>query len=395
MKKALAIAIPAFLILIGVVTTLHFLEDKAQNQILRVSGNMEVTQASLSFKIPGILLERLVDEGQRVSAGQLIAKLESTDQQLAVTKAEAGLVHSKAFLAELEAGSRPEEIKAAWAQVQKARSALAELERGSREQEIADARAELERALAAAQGARSQFLVAKADYGRFKRLLEDNVISPYEYDAVLKKYETAQSTLEEANARVLSSREKLSLRLEGPRTEQIDQARAAFRRAQAEHALVKAGPRQEAIDQARAQVQVARESLREAKQHLAYTRLYSPFEGVILSKAAEKGEYLNPGSPVVSVGDLNHIWLRAYVNETDLGRIKQGQAATVTTDTYPAKTYQGHISFISSEAEFTPKSVQTFEERVKLVYRIKIDIHNPDWELKPGMPGDALIRTGG
>jgi HlyD family secretion protein len=104
------------------------------------------------------------------------------------------------------------------------------------------------------------------------------------------------------------------------------------------------------------------------------------------------GEVVSPGTPVVSIADLEHVWLRAYVAETDLGRIHWGQAVTVTTDTYPGKTYKGRISFISPQAEFTPKSVETHKERVTLVYRMKIDLENSNLELKPGMPADAVIE---
>ncbi len=103
---------------------------------------------------------------------------------------------------------------------------------------------------------------------------------------------------------------------------------------------------------------------------------------------------MQPGTPVVTLADLDHVWLRAYVAETDLGRIRWGQAATVHTDTYPDKAYPGQISFIASEAEFTPKSVETHKERVTLVYRIKINVENPRHELKPGMPADATIHLG-
>ena len=115
---------------------------------------------------------------------------------------------------------------------------------------------------------------------------------------------------------------------------------------------------------------------------------------MITVRQAEMGEVVSPGSPVVTLADLDHIWLRAYLAETDLGRIHWGQEATITTDTYPGKQYHGRISFISSSAEFTPKSVQTYTERVTLVYRIKIDIDNPNHELKPGMPADAHIESG-
>ena len=109
-------------------------------------------------------------------------------------------------------------------------------------------------------------------------------------------------------------------------------------------------------------------------------------------RQAELGEVVAPGSPVVTLADLDHIWLRAYIAETDLGSIHWGQEATVTTDTYPGKQYHGRISFIAPNAEFTPKSVQTYTERVTLVYRIKIDIDNPNHELKPGMPADAHLE---
>ena len=127
---------------------------------------------------------------------------------------------------------------------------------------------------------------------------------------------------------------------------------------------------------------------------LGYTVLRAPFSGVILVRQTELGEVMQPGTPVVTLADLDHVWLRAYVSETDLGKIRWGQSATVTTDTYPGKKYPGRISFISSSAEFTPKSVETHQERVTLVYRIKIDVENPTHELKPGMPADALIQLG-
>jgi HlyD family secretion protein len=145
------------------------------------------------------------------------------------------------------------------------------------------------------------------------------------------------------------------------------------------------------IDVARAGVRSAREQLRLARILLGYTVLRAPFAGVILVRQAELGEVMLPGTPVVTLADLGHVWLRAYVRETDLGRIRWGQAAVIRTDTYPDRRYPGRISFISSKAEFTPKSVETHAERVTLVYRIRIDVENPAHELKPGMPADATI----
>ncbi|HXK62589.1 MAG TPA: HlyD family efflux transporter periplasmic adaptor subunit, partial [Acidobacteriota bacterium] len=117
----------------------------------------------------------------------------------------------------------------------------------------------------------------------------------------------------------------------------------------------------------------------------------SPVDGVVLVKSAERGEVIAAGSTILTVGDIEHPWLRGYVSETDLGRIKLGMPVKVMTDSFPGKVYKGKISFISSEAEFTPKQIQTPEERVKLVYRIKVDVENPNHELKSNMPADAEI----
>jgi len=124
---------------------------------------------------------------------------------------------------------------------------------------------------------------------------------------------------------------------------------------------------------------------------LADTIALSPVDGVVLVKSADPGEILGVGTTVVTVGDIDHPWLRGYVNETDLGKIKIGSKAVVRTDSYPGKVYDGRVSFIASEAEFTPKQIQTQEERVKLVYRIKIEVENPKRELKSNMPADAEI----
>jgi HlyD family secretion protein len=142
---------------------------------------------------------------------------------------------------------------------------------------------------------------------------------------------------------------------------------------------------------AEANAKAAADSVRLAKIMLDYTVLRAPFSGVILVRNAELGEAVQPGTPIVTLADLDHVWLRAYVNESDLGKIAWGQPAIVTTDTWPGRHYAGRLSFISSEAEFTPKSVETHAERVTLVYRIKIDVDNPQHLLKPGMPADALI----
>ncbi|HEX5773097.1 MAG TPA: efflux RND transporter periplasmic adaptor subunit [Geomobilimonas sp.] len=305
-----------------------FRNSRPTDGAVRVSGNIEITSVEASFKIPGRVMERLVDEGVRVEAGQLVARLDSTDLAKEVALRQADVQAARAVLAELEAGSRKEEI-------------------GQAEATLARAEAEATR--------------ADADFTRVKNLFERDVVSRRDLD-------NARAATDAATANVRLARESLTLFRKGPRRERIDQGRAGAKEAEAALAI--------------------------ARERLSYATLAAPSAGMVMAKHVEPGEQVAPGTPVITIGDMENTWVRAYINETDLGRVKLGQEVRVTTDTYPGKSYQGKISFIASEAEFTPKSVQTQKERVKLVYRIKITIPNPDMELKPGMPADGVIVTG-
>jgi HlyD family secretion protein len=348
---------------------------------IRVSGNIEVTDAELSFKIPGRVEARPVDEGQTVTKGQTVALLDSKDLSQEASRSKAEVEAARAALAKLEAGSRPEEIAEAQAAASQAKARLEELEAGSRPQEIAAAEA-------AYQSAHADAKRLADDFDRYSGLYKKQLVSTQQYEA-------ARTASQMAEARERQAKEQLDLLKEGPRKEEIAQARDAYAQAEQRYTLVKIGPRREDIQQARARLDQARQSLALVETRLGYATLVSPMPGLVLSKSIEPGEYVSAGTPIVTVADLKNVWLRAYVNETDLGRVKLGQRVRVTTDTYPGKAYEGRVSFISSQAEFTPKSVQTEKVRVKLVYRIKIDIKNPNMELKPGMPADAEILTGG
>jgi HlyD family secretion protein len=179
----------------------------------------------------------------------------------------------------------------------------------------------------------------------------------------------------------------------------VDQAKTAVERAQAtldrqQQALneLQEGTRKEQIAVDRADVQQAVQSAGISRVRLGYTTLNAPFDGVITVREAELGEVVAPGTPIYTLADLAHIWVQVYVPETNLGEVHWGQDCAVTTDTYPGKTYHGRVSFISSQAEFTPKTVQTTAERVTLVYLVKVDVDNPNLELKPGMPADVSIQ---
>jgi HlyD family secretion protein len=172
-----------------------------------------------------------------------------------------------------------------------------------------------------------------------------------------------------------------------------DLARTAAREAAATvaHDAALAQVAQANIGLAKASEAAARAKLALDDITLSYTTLRAPFSGVIAVREAELGQLAAPGVAIVTLDDLDHVWLRAYINEPDLGKIRLGEAVDVTTDTYPGKIYAGRISFISPEAEFTPKTVETHAERVTLVYRVRIDLANPAHELLPGMPADARI----
>lgn len=256
-----------------------------------------------------------------------------------------------ALVARLDPADLEREAARAEAAAAASRAQLDELEHGSRPEEVRQGQAAL-------ASAKADLDRASADFERVSSLHREGVLSRRDYDASL-------SARDMASARLSQAEESLALLRRGPRAEKIEAAKAQFEQAGAALAL--------------------------ARSRLEKARLVSPMDGVILSKHAEPGEVLSAGSPVVTTADLAKVWVRAFVEETDLGRIKLGQRATVTTDTYPGKPIEGRVSFISSEAEFTPKSVQTKKERVKLVYRVKVDVPNASGMLKPGMPVDLVI----
>lgn len=394
MKKRLRIVIPLLLLLVGGIFAYNTLNHRNDGTSLRFSGNIEVTESQMSFRIPGRLEERLVEEGDTVVARQTLARLEKTDQTIALAQTTANLAYTEAVLAELEAGSRKEDIDRAEAKVMQARHSLTELRNGTRIQEIRSAKADLDSAMAAEQSAIVRLKQAKIDLDRYVNLFKEESVSKNALETYQILHETSENQVKEARARTRAANQKLELLQAGPRIEQIDRAEAALQQTEAEYALIKAGPRTETIEQARAKVQVAAETVKQARQQLNYTFLSAPMDGVVLSIAAEAGEYLNPASPVLTLGRMDKPWLRAYIHESDLGRIKLGQQVSVTTDAFADKKYAGRVSYISSQAEFTPKTVQTFEERVKLMYRIKVLLDNPENELKPGMPADGVIDLG-
>ncbi len=356
-----------------------------------VSGNIELEEVNIAFKTSGRLIERAVDEGDAVRKGQVVARLDRDQLTAQQERETAGLQSSEYQLAQAETSLQWQkatlaaDIEQKKADLAAAEAHLAELKNGSRPQEIQDARAAVEAAQAEADR-------AKRDYERAQTLIKNDDISASQLDQYRDRADSTAASLKSANQR-------LALALAGPRVEQIDAQAAQVERSRALLKMAEANAlelkrREEELATRRAEAARSRASLALIGTQISDTVAESPVDGIVLVKAADVGEVLAPGTTVVTVGDIDHPWLRGYINETDLARVKIGAPARVTTDSYPGKIYRGRVSFISSEAEFTPKQIQTQQERVKLMYRIKIEVENPNHELKSNMPADAEIALG-
>jgi HlyD family secretion protein len=303
------------------------------------SGTAEVTQVRLAFKTSGRIKDLYFDEGDTIQAGQTVAELDSTDEKIAVAAAYANLDYSNAQLSEVLAGSRKQEIK--------------------------NAGAALDMAAANVKKAEAELQLTKSDHERFSAMYKEDTASMRSYEQYKTAYEKALSAKQEADAAYVRAKETLSMVVEGARSE--------------------------AIDKAKAQVAISEHMIIQAKQRLEYTSLATPISGTVLTRSAEPGEFVQAGAVILTAGDLNDMWIRGYVSQPYLGKIALGQKVIITSDSYPDKKYDGVLTYISDEAEFTPKSVQTYDERVNFMYRIKISVENRNNELKHGMPVEGKI----
>jgi HlyD family secretion protein len=358
------------------------------NDIL-VSGNLELTQVDLSFKTAGRMTELAVREGDFVKKGDLIAKLDSAQLEQQLLRDQAAVASAQSSLQQLQtsieyqAATIDSDIIARHADLAQAQAKLDALLAGSRPQEI-------QQAQSGVADAKASNDLARSDWERAQTLFSREDISRSQYDE-------ARAKLDSTAAQLRQAQEHLGLVQEGPRKEDIAGARAQVAQAAAavqtaEANRIELRRKEQQLTEQKAEIDRTRAQVGMTQTQIADATIVAPIDGVVLVKSAEAGEVIAAGTTIVSLGDLAHPWLRAYINETDLGRIKLGGKVKLTTDSFPGKTYDGRISFISSEAEFTPKQIQTKEERVKLVYRIKIDVDNPHQELKNNMPVDGDIQ---
>jgi HlyD family secretion protein len=304
---------------------------------LRASGYVEATEVRVAPEVGGRILELPVDEGDRVAAGAVIARLDTSDTEIALRRAEAERAHATAQLRLLQAGARAEDVRHAQAQ---ADSAEAEI-----------------------PAAESELRAASADLARFEALLAANAGSRKQRDDAATRRDVAAARVVAAKERARAAREALDRVRAGARREELAGARA----------------RVEAVD---AQIAALRKSQADAV-------LESPVAGIVTARLADRGELVAPRAAIVVVTDLDRAWANVYVDEPVVPRLAIGQPIPLVTDA--GQRIDGKITFISPKAEFTPRNVQTAEERTKLVYRIKVTTDNRQGILKSGMPVEAEI----
>lgn len=298
--------------------------------VILASGTVETTEADLGFQTPGRIDSIAADEGDAVTAGQVLAWLDRTElaARVAATRAQEGA----------------------------ARARLLELERGSRSEEVAQGRAHL-------AAAEHRLAEAERSLERTRRLHEGGAVSREQLD----REETATQVL-----------------------------RTQYHTVKEQLALLEQGPRAETIAARRALVRQAAAAVAQAEAALANAVIHAPFDGVVSVRHREPGEVVGGGAPVLTVRNPDDRWVRIYVREDEVGRLALGQPATIAADAYRERSYEGKVVFIADEAEFTPRNVQTTEERVKLVFRVKVRITgDPSGDLKPGLPADVRLVTSG
>jgi HlyD family secretion protein len=312
-------------------------QEPPSNEV-RASGHVEATDVRLAPEVGGRILTLAVKEGDRVEPNALILRLDATDFELAAARAKAERSQADAQLALLEAGSRREDISQAQAQTQAARD------------EVAAARAEL--------------TSAEADLERFEALLKANAGSRKQRDDAGTRRDVAREHVQAAESRVRAAEQSTARLVSGARPQEIAAARARVAAAAAQLATI--------------------------EKSIGDTTLRSPIAGVVTEKLVEVGEMISPRTPAIIITDLAQAWADVFVPEPTVPRIRLGQQATVVTDA-GGPGMPGTVTYISPKAEFTPRNVQTAEERSKLVYRVRVTVDNKEGVLKQGMPVDAVI----
>lgn len=370
LKKVLGL----FLLAVALLIALVFSQNRRVP--LKVSGFLEADDIRPGSRVGGRVKRVLIKEGQSVSKGDLLIELEPYDLLERRAEAVAGLAKAKANYQKLVSGFRVEEIAQAKARIDQLKARLTLLVNGPRQQEIDSAIAELHLADA-------EYRLAKAKHLRIETLFAKKSASVDELD-------TANTELQVAASKKEVKQKKLDLLKEGTRKEEVDEAKAQLKEAEEAWQLLKNGSRQEDIEQAEATVKSAEAVLQMIDEQIQELKIISPLDGMIEAVTLQPGDLVGSNVPVVSILDWNNMWVRCYVPENQLD-IQVDQNVEITIDSYPNQVFQGQVTFVSRQAEFVPRNVQTPEERSKQVFRVKVRIKDQGKLLRPGMSADVWL----
>ena len=392
-------------------------QRRATANELNGSGSIEATQVDVAPKISARITQLVVKEGDAVHAGQVLVRLDDRDLRAQVDQAHASVVAAQAKVVQAAQAVETQQ-RTTDTQVAQARAALAaaqtrvpqaqtnlSMQGQTVEHAVTQARAQVSAAQAQAASARSNLGKAKNDLARAKVLSAQGAIASQDVDAAQTAYDAAVAADRSARDAVAQAQAALAMaqanRLQVPmREEDVRAMQAAVNQAQAAVANAEAGytvvaQRKQDLAAAQAQLAQAQATLEYAEVQLGYAVVVAPTDGVVLTKNVEQGEVVAPGAAVYTLINPGDMWLRVFIPEDRIGRVRLGQQAQITVDTFPGRTFPAHVSEIRSQAEFTPGNVQTKEDRVKLVFGVKLQLDDRYGELKPGMPADAIIFVGG
>jgi HlyD family secretion protein len=369
--------VSALLGLLVIVSCSASCASRGGNDALVFSGTVETREVRVGSKSGGRVTAVSVEEGQTVEAGRLLVKLDVAELEAQRQQAEARVAQQRARLERLEHGARPQEIAEARARSEAARANLDAVRNWPRPEEVEQARS----AVAAAE---AELNSARAAFERAGRLRATGDISAQEFDA-------ARFRAENLRARYEAEKKRLDLLLNGSRAEDVRAAEARYRQAQEAERLVHAGARNEEIADARAQLAEAQARLEQVKVQLAEGEVRAPSKAVVEVLAVRPGDLLTPNQTVAKLLESDQLWVRIYVPETQVGLLKVGQRARVRADS-PERVFEGEVEQINSQGEFTPRNVQSRDERQHQVFGVKVRVQNPGGALKSGMAADVTLE---
>jgi multidrug resistance efflux pump len=341
---------------------------------LSVSGIIEADEIRVGSRVGGRVEKVNIEEGQAVRAGDVMVVLEPFDLVERRAEAAAKQASAQAQYDQLSAGYRVEEVAQAKAHYDQLAAHLAKLRAGPRKQTVAAARARLD----AAQG---ELNLAKQSYARLAQLVTRNAATKGDMDNATEQLSTATAML------VVRQQELAELE-EGTRKEDILEAEAQLEAALQQWQLRKHGFRKEEIAAAKATLDAATAALKKVERQIDELQIKTPVDGVIEAVELQPGDLVTAGAPVLSIMDTRRLWMRAYVPEDRL-QFTTGQRVDVTVDSFRGALFEGEVTFVSRQAEFTPSNVQTPDERSKQVFRIKVLLRTGHDRLRPGMAGNV------